>query len=95
MAPGLTSRKVQDWSLTGTIVDSGKSAALVILVVECYVIGSSIQSIHIAGSNITDFLGSFLLAGGEPTRHRETAQQIKKKFCYLGLDNFEEFTKSD
>jgi len=95
LATSLTSRKVQDWSLTGTVVDSGHSATQVIPVVEGYVIGSSIKSIPIAGSNITDFVQSFLLDRGEHDRNWETAQQIKKKFHYLCPDNVEEFTKFD
>jgi len=95
LAASWPSRKVQDRSLTGTVVDSGHCVTQVIPVAEGYVIGSSIKSIPIAGSNITDFVQSHLLDRGELDHSKETAQQIKEQFCYVCPEIVKEFTKFD
>jgi len=67
LATSLTSRKVQDWSLTGTVVDSGHSATQVIPIVEGYVIGSSIKSILLPGATSRILFCRFSLTGESPT----------------------------
>ncbi|KAI4741816.1 actin-related protein, ARP3 class, partial [Aureobasidium sp. EXF-8845] len=60
LAASWTSSKVQDRSLTGTVIDSGEGVTHVIPVAEGYVIGSSIKSVPIAGRDITYFVQSLL-----------------------------------
>ncbi|PUU78769.1 hypothetical protein B9Z19DRAFT_1126133 [Tuber borchii] len=57
-----TSSKVQDRSLTGTVVDSGDGVTDVIPIAEGYVIRPSIQSIPIARRDITDALHSIRIS---------------------------------
>ena len=71
------------------------SVTQVIPVTEGYVIGSSIKSIPIAWSNITDFVQSLLHDRGELYHSKETAQQIKEQFCYVCPDIVKEFAKFD
>jgi len=94
LAASWTSRKVQDRSLTGTVVDSGHSVTQVIPVAEGYVIGSSIKSIPIAGSHITSFVRSLLHDRGESISD-ETPERIKQEFCYVFPDIVKEFTRFD
>ncbi|KAI4736615.1 actin-related protein, ARP3 class, partial [Aureobasidium sp. EXF-8846] len=65
LAASWTSSKVQDRSLTGTVIDSGEGVTHVIPVAEGYVIGSSIKSVPIAGRDITYFVQSLLRDRGE------------------------------
>ncbi|PUU73863.1 hypothetical protein B9Z19DRAFT_1103744 [Tuber borchii] len=90
-----TSSRVQDQSLTITIVDSGDGVTDVIPIAEGYVIGSSIQSIPIAGRDITEFVQSLLHDRNEPDCDLKTAEKIKEKFCYACPDVVKEFTRFD
>jgi len=95
LAASWTSSKVQDRSLTGTVVDSGDGVTHVIPVAEGYVIGSSIKSIPIAGRDITFFVQSLLRDRNEPDSTLKTAEQIKEEFCYVCPDIVKEFTRFD
>jgi actin-related protein 3 len=43
--------------MTGTIIDSGDGVTHVFPICDGYVIGSSVKSIPLAGSDITKFIG--------------------------------------
>lgn len=60
LAASWTSSKVQDRSLTGTVIDSGDGVTHVIPVAEGYVIGAAIKNIPLAGRDITLFIQSLL-----------------------------------
>ncbi|PUU77953.1 hypothetical protein B9Z19DRAFT_1144098 [Tuber borchii] len=90
-----TSSKVQDRSSTGTVVGSGDGVTNVIPVAEGYIIGSSIQSIPIAGRDITEWVQSLLRDRTEPDCDLKTAEQIKEKFCYVCPGIVKEFTRFD
>lgn len=95
LAASWTSSKVQDRSLTGTVIDSGDGVTHVIPVAEGYVIGSSIKSIPIAGRDITYFVQSLLRDRGEPDSSLKTAQEIKEEHCYVCPDIVKEFSRFD
>ncbi|RBQ93220.1 hypothetical protein VDGD_07506 [Verticillium dahliae] len=95
LAASWTSSKVQDRSLTGTVIDSGDGVTHVIPVAEGYVIGSSIKSIPIAGRDITYFVQSLLRDRGEPDSSLKTAQEIKEEHCYVCPDIVKEFSRYD
>lgn len=95
LAASWTSSKVQDRSLTGTVIDSGEGVTHVIPVAEGYVIGSSIKSIPIAGRDITYFVQSLLRDRGEPDSSLKTAEKIKEEFCYVSPDIVKEFARYD
>jgi len=95
LAASWTSSKVQDRSLTGTVIDSGDGVTHVIPVAEGYVIGSSIKSIPIAGRDITYFVQSLLRDRGEPDSSLKTAQEIKEEYCYVCPDIVKEFARFD
>ena len=95
LAASWTSSKVQDRSLTGTVIDSGDGVTHVIPVAEGYVIGSSIKSIPIAGRDITYFVQSLLRDRGEPDSSLKTAQEIKEEYCYVSPDIVKEFARFD
>ncbi|KPM39129.1 Actin-related protein 3 [Neonectria ditissima] len=95
LAASWTSSKVQDRSLTGTVIDSGDGVTHVIPVAEGYVIGSSIKSIPIAGRDITYFVQSLLRDRGEADSSLKTAQEIKEEYCYVCPDIVKEFSKYD
>lgn len=95
LAASWTSSKVQDRSLTGTVIDSGDGVTHVIPVAEGYVIGSSIKSIPIAGRDITYFVQSLLRDRGEPDSSLKTAQEIKEEYCYVCPDIVKEFGRYD
>ena len=86
LAASWTSSKVQDRSLTGTVIDSGEGVTHVIPVAEGYVIGSSIKSIPIAGRDITYFVQQLLRDRNEPDSSLKTAEKIKEEFCYVCPD---------
>jgi len=85
-------------SLTGTVIDSGDGVTHVIPVYEGYAIGSSIQSMPIAGKDITKFVQE-LLAEREkeiPAQERmSVAKQVKERYCYTCPDIVKEFGKYD
>ncbi|KAF2149077.1 actin-related protein Arp2/3 complex, subunit Arp3 [Myriangium duriaei CBS 260.36] len=95
LAASWTSSKVQDRSLTGTVIDSGEGVTHVIPVAEGYVIGSSIKSVPIAGRDITYFVQSLLRDRGEPDSSLKTAEKIKEEFCYVSPDIVKEFARYD
>jgi len=95
LAASWTSSKVQDRSLTGTVIDSGDGVTHVIPVAEGYVIGSSIKSIPIAGRDITYFVQSLLRDRGEPDSSLKTAQEIKEEYAYVCPDIVKEFARFD
>lgn len=95
LAASWTSSKVQDRSLTGTVIDSGDGVTHVIPVAEGYVIGSSIKSIPIAGRDLTYFVQSLLRDRGEPDSSLKTAQDIKEQHCYVCPDIVKEFSRYD
>lgn len=95
LAASWTSSKVQDRSLTGTVIDSGDGVTHVIPVAEGYVVGSSIKSIPIAGRDITYFVQSLLRDRNEPDSSLKTAESIKEEFCYVCPDIVKEFTRFD
>lgn len=95
LAASWTSSKVQDRSLTGTVIDSGEGVTHVIPVAEGYVIASSIKSIPIAGRDITYFVQSMLRDRGEPDSSLKTAERIKEEFCYVCPDIVKEFARYD
>ena len=95
LVASLASSQVQDGSLTGTVVDSGDGVTNVIPVAEGYIMGSSIQSIPIAGRDITEFVQSLLRDRNEPDCDFKTAEQIKEKSCYVCPDIVKEFTRFD
>lgn len=95
LAASWTSSKVQDRSLTGTVIDSGEGVTHVIPVAEGYVIGSSIKSVPIAGRDITYFVQSLLRDRGEPDSSLKTAERIKEQFCYVSPDIVKEFARYD
>ncbi|KAI9268936.1 putative ARP3-actin related protein [Phascolomyces articulosus] len=99
LAASWTSNKVEEQTLTGTVIDSGDGVTHVIPVAEGYVIGSSIKSVPIAGSDITSFVQSLLRERGEtnipPEDSLRVAQHIKEQYSYVCPDIVKEFKKYD
>lgn len=95
LAASWTSSKVQDRSLTGTVIDSGDGVTHVIPVAEGYVIGTAIKNIPLAGRDITSFIQSLLRDRGEADTSLQTAEKIKQQFCYVCPDIVKEFSKFD
>lgn len=95
LAASWTSSKVQDRSLTGTVIDSGDGVTHVIPVAEGYVIGGAIKNIPLAGRDITLFIQSLLRDRGESDTSLQTAERIKQQFCYVCPDIVNEFKKFD
>lgn len=94
------SSRVEDRSLTGTVIDSGDGVTHVIPVAEGYVIGSSIKHIPIAGRDITLFVQQLLRDRGEnavipPEDQLRVAQEIKEQFGYTCSDIVKEFSRYD
>lgn len=86
LAASWVSRKPEDRTLTGTVVDSGDGVTHVIPVAEGYVIGSCIRHIPLAGRDITAFIQRMLRERGEPVPPEdslEVAKRIKERFCYI------------
>ncbi|KAI9311913.1 actin family [Dichotomocladium elegans] len=99
LAASWTSNKVEEQTLTGTVIDSGDGVTHVIPVAEGYVIGSSIKSIPIAGRDITSFVQSLLRERGEtnipPEDSLRVAETIKEEYSYVCPDIVKEFKKYD
>lgn len=95
LAASWTSSKVQDRSLTGTVIDSGDGVTHVIPVAEGYVIGGAIKNIPLAGRDITLFIQLLLRDRGEADTSLQTAERIKQQFCYVCPDIVNEFKKFD
>jgi len=95
LAASWTSPKVQDRSLSGTVIDSGDGVTHVIPVAEGYVIGTAIKNIPLAGRDITLFIQLLLRDRGEADTSLQTAEKIKQQFCYVCPDIVQEFNKFD
>lgn len=95
LAASWTSPKVQDRSLSGTVIDSGDGVTHVIPVAEGYVIGTAIKNIPLAGRDITLFIQQLLRDRGEVDTSLQTAEKIKQQFCYVCPDVVQEFNKFD
>ncbi len=90
--------KVEDRTLTGTVIDSGDGVTHVIPVAEGYVIGSAIKHIPLAGRDITAFVQRMLRDRGEgvpPEESMEVAKRIKEEHCYVGQDLVKEYKRYD
>jgi actin-related protein 3 len=70
--------KVEDRTLTGTVVDSGDGVTHVIPVADGYVIGSAIRHIPLAGRDITAFVQKSLRDRGEPIPPEDSLEVAKK-----------------
>lgn len=90
-----TLSKVQDRSLTGTVIDLGDGVTHVIPVAEGYVIGAAIKNIPLAGRDITLFIQLLLRDRGEADTLLQTAEKIKQQFCYVCPDIVKEFKRFD
>ena len=95
LAASWTSGKVQDRTLTGTVIDSGDGVTHVIPVAEGYVIGSAIKNIPVAGRDITYFIQSLLRDRNERDTSLKDAERIKEEFCYVCPDIVKEFNRYD
>ncbi|EMR11154.1 hypothetical protein PNEG_00750 [Pneumocystis murina B123] len=95
LAASWTSSKVQDRSLTGTVIDSGDGVTHVTPVVDGYVIGSALKHIPIAGRDITYFVQSLLRDRNESDSSLKTAERIKEEYSYVCSDIIKEFNKYD
>ena len=98
LAASWVSRKPEDRTLTGTVVDSGDGVTHVIPVAEGYVIGSCIRHIPLAGRDITQFIQRMLRDRGEPVPPEdslEVAKRIKERFSYVSQDIVKEYGKFD
>lgn len=95
LAASWTSPKVQDRSLSGTVIDSGDGVTHVIPVAEGYVIGAAIKNIPFAGRDITLFIQQLLRDRGEADTSLQTAEKIKQEFCYVCPDIVQEFSRFD
>mmetsp|Transcript_15630 Transcript_15630/g.31693 ORF Transcript_15630/g.31693 Transcript_15630/m.31693 type:complete len:422 (-) Transcript_15630:104-1369(-) len=97
-AAKLSSKKAEDASVTGTVIDSGDGVTHIIPVVEGYVIGSCIKHIPLAGRDVTNFILQFLRDRGEniPSEDQlSVARIIKEKYCYVCKDLVEEYKAYD
>ncbi|WFD01243.1 Arp2/3 complex subunit, actin nucleation center [Malassezia yamatoensis] len=100
LAASWTSNKVNDRTLTGTVVDSGDGVTHVIPVAEGYVIGSAIKHIPLAGRDITYFVQQLLRERGAsahipPEDSRRVAEKIKEDYSYVCQDMVREFRRYD
>ena len=98
LAASWSSKKVKEKTLTGTVIDSGDGVTHVIPVVEGYVIGSCIQHIPLAGSDITKFVQGLMRERKEPVPAEdslEVARIVKEKYSYICKDLAEEFKQFD
>ncbi|KAH8926067.1 Actin/actin-like protein [Atractiella rhizophila] len=98
LAASWTSGKVQDRTLTGTVIDSGDGVTHVIPVAEGYVIGSSLKSVPLAGRSITNFVQQLLRERGEtavipPEDQLKVAGEIKERWGYVCGDMVKEIKK--
>lgn len=84
--------------MTGTIIDSGDGVTHVFPICDGYVIGSSVKSIPLAGSDITKFIGQELKNRKEKLPQgnlNEIATKIKEDHCYVAKDLLKEYEKYD
>jgi len=98
LAASWTSKKVNERTLTGTVVDSGDGVTHVIPVAEGYVIGSSIKHIPLAGRDITTFVQQLMRDRSEPippSESLEVAKRVKETHSYVCPDLVKEYSKYD
>lgn len=98
LAASWTSRKVEERTLTGTVIDAGDGVTHVIPVADGYVIGSCIKHIPLAGRDITNFVQQMLRERKEPIPPEDlllVSKSIKEKHCYTCPDIVKEFVKYD
>ncbi|CAL9152837.1 actin-related protein 3-like [Musa acuminata AAA Group] len=84
--------------MTGVVVDIGDGATHVVPVVDGYIIGSSIKSFPISGSDITQFVLQLLRERGElipPEDSFEIARKVKEMYCYNSSSIIKEYSKYD
>ncbi|URE29642.1 Actin [Musa troglodytarum] len=84
--------------MTGVVVDIGDGATHVVPVVDGYIIGSSIKSFPISGSDITQFVLQLLRERGElipPEDSFEIAGKVKEMYCYNSSSIVKEYNKYD
>ena len=100
LAASWTSSRVNERTLTGTVIDSGDGVTHVIPCAEGYVIGSAIKHIPIAGRDITQFVLNLMRERGEmaavpPEDQMKVAGKVKENFSYVCQDIVREFRKFD
>ncbi|KAG4301018.1 hypothetical protein PCANB_002642 [Pneumocystis canis] len=95
LAASWTSSKVQNRSLTGTVINSGDGVTHITPVADGYVIGSALKHIPIAGRDITYFIQSLLRDRNEPDTSLKTAEKIKEEYSYVCQDMIKEFNRYD
>uniref|UniRef100_A0A453S0L7 Actin-related protein 3 n=1 Tax=Aegilops tauschii subsp. strangulata TaxID=200361 RepID=A0A453S0L7_AEGTS len=84
--------------MTGVVVDIGDGAPHIVPVVNGYVIGSSIKSFPLSGSDVTQFVMQLLQERGEllpPDDALDIARRVKETYCYTPSDIVKEFKKHD
>lgn len=77
-------RKIEERSLTGTVIDSGDGVTHIMPVVDGYVVGSCIKHIPIAGRDITAFIQQLLRereSGIPPDLSMEVAKKVKERWA--------------
>ncbi|KMT07613.1 hypothetical protein BVRB_6g147400 [Beta vulgaris subsp. vulgaris] len=95
LAAGYNTSKCE---MTGVVVDIGDGGTHVVPVAEGYVIGSSIKSIPISGTDVSLFVQQLMRERGEnvpPEDSFEVARQVKEMYCYTSSDIVKEFNKHD
>ncbi|KAL9257537.1 Actin-related protein, partial [Drosera capensis] len=95
LAAGYTTSKCE---MTGVVVDIGDGGTHIVPVAEGYVIGSSIKSIPLSGTDVTRFVQQLLRERGEnvpPEDSFEAARKVKEMYCYTSSDIVKEFNKHD
>ena len=98
LAASWIQNKEKNYSLTGTVIDSGDGVTHIIPVAEGYVIGSSIKAMPIAGRDITQFIQQCLRDRNEPVPPEDSlllSQRIKEMYSYTSPDVVKEFKKFD
>jgi len=98
LAASWSKKDRKNWTLTGTVIDSGDGVTHVIPMAEGYVIGSSIKHIPIAGRDITYFVQQLLRERENsipPEESLEVAKRIKEMYSYTCNDIVKEFKKYD
>ena len=96
LAASWIQNKEKNYSLTGTVIDSGDGVTHVIPVAEGYVIGSAIKHVPIAGRDITQFIQQCLRDRNEPIPPEDSllvSQRIKELYSYTCPDVVKEFKK--
>ncbi|CAM8916096.1 unnamed protein product [Rhodiola kirilowii] len=95
LAAGYTTSKCE---MTGVVVDIGDGATSVVPVAEGYVIGSSIKSFPLTGTDVTHFVEQLMRERGEHIPSEDSfdvARKIKETYCYTSSDIVKEYNKYD